>query len=182
MGFTIVTATLEHARGIAQVHVESWRTTYKGIVADATLANMDVELGAQQWLARLADEQPGARTFVAIEDDGRVVGFAAGGPVRSQDLVTDAELYAIYLYKESQRNGIGTALLAEVARYLTERGFHSLGVWVLELNPSRMFYEVFGAELIAEKSLTRDGLTLKELGYRWHSLPNLVHRLIRHSS
>jgi GNAT superfamily N-acetyltransferase len=100
-----------------------------------------------------------------------------GGPVRSEELKADGELYAIYLYEESQRKGIGGALLWETACYLNGAGFTSLGVWVLERNLSRLFYEALGAEQIAEKTLTRDGLMLKEIGYRWQSIRSLMQRI-----
>jgi hypothetical protein len=47
-------------------------------------------------------------------------------------------------------------------------------VWVLERNPARLFYEALGAELIADKILVRDGITLKEVGYRWRSTRSLL--------
>jgi GNAT superfamily N-acetyltransferase len=177
MIFKISAGEPHHAKGIAQVHVGSWRTTYKGIVADATLANMNIEVRIKQWANRLADKEPRTCTFVAMDPNEQVIGFANGGPVRSEELKADGELYAIYLYEESQRKGIGGALLWETACYLNGAGFTSLGVWVLERNLSRLFYEALGAEQIAEKTLTRDGLMLKEIGYRWQSIRSLMQRI-----
>lgn len=36
-------AALEDAPGIANVHVDSWRSTYKGIVPDTYLASLSYE-------------------------------------------------------------------------------------------------------------------------------------------
>jgi GNAT superfamily N-acetyltransferase len=177
MSFKVYAAAPHHAIGIAQVHVDSWRTTYKGIIDDATLDNMDIGFRAKQWANRLADQEPKTCTFIATDPNNRVVGFANGGPVRSEDLKADGELYAIYLYEESQRKGIGSALLYEMTCYLAGRGFSSLGLWVLERNSSRLFYEALGAERIAEKTLTRNGIILNELGYRWRFIDALMQRL-----
>jgi hypothetical protein len=49
MSFKIYAGEPHHAKGIAEVHVGSWRTTYKGIVADATLADMNIEVRIRQW-------------------------------------------------------------------------------------------------------------------------------------
>jgi GNAT superfamily N-acetyltransferase len=177
MDFKIYAAAPHDAIGIAQVHVGSWRTSYKGIMSDSTLDSMDIGFRAEQWANRLAEREPKTCTFIAIEPNNRGVGFANGGPVRSEDLETDGELYAIYLYEESQRQGIGSALLSETACDLARGGFSSLGLWVLERNSSRLFYEARGAERIAEKTLTRDGIILKEIGYRWRSIHALIQRL-----
>ena len=42
-------AELEDAKGIAKVHVDSWRTTYKGIVPDTFLENLSYENREQIW-------------------------------------------------------------------------------------------------------------------------------------
>jgi hypothetical protein len=78
MIFKISAGEPHHAKGIAQVHVGSWRTTYKGIVADATLANMNIEVRIKQWANRLADKEPRTCTFVAMDPNEQVIGFANG--------------------------------------------------------------------------------------------------------
>ncbi len=173
MAMKIVHATPEHSRGIAQVHVSSWRATYQGIVADQTLSRLNIETRAQQWLTRLTEPEPRTCTFVAIDETSQLIGFASGGPMRSTELNADAELYAIYVYSESQRKGIGRALLSQVALWLEHEGFKSMAVWVLALNPSRRFYEALGGELIAEKPIAIDGLVLQESCLHWPSIRTL---------
>jgi hypothetical protein len=68
-------ATVQDAGAIARVHVESWQTTYVGIVPEAYLASLDVvqrEGSWREWLTLDVD------VFVA-EMDGEVVGFIGGG-------------------------------------------------------------------------------------------------------
>jgi L-amino acid N-acyltransferase YncA len=89
-------AHLEDAPGIAHVHVDSWRTTYKGIMPDKTLANLSYEQRTQQWVTRLS--KPHRETFIPVAEDGQIVGFVSGGPVRSeQEALYKSELYAIYI-------------------------------------------------------------------------------------
>ena len=78
MTIAIRAARMEDAGAIAHVHVESWRTTYTGIVPDAYLAGLDETLRTQLWREWLAGE---TLVFVA-EWNGRVVGFANGGKNR----------------------------------------------------------------------------------------------------
>jgi L-amino acid N-acyltransferase YncA len=166
-------ATQEDASAIAQVHVESWRTTYAGIVPDAYLAGLDVTLRSKLWSERL---QSGTLIFVA-EWDGRVAGFADGGPNREAVGECDAELYAIYLLKDAQKRGIGVGLLRAMATALLERNYKSMAVWVLEQNRSRNFYEKTGARIAMSKVIEIGGAKLMEVAYVWPDLRSLVESL-----
>ena len=166
MAISIRAAAFEDAGAIAHVHVESWRTTYAGIVPDAYLAGLDETLRAQLWREWLSGE---TLVFVA-EWDGSVVGFAHGGKNREPVEACDAELYALYLLKDAQKRGIGTALLRAIAASLVERNFKSMSVWVLEQNRSRSFYEKTGARLATSSVIDVGGVKLMEVAYAWADL------------
>jgi GNAT superfamily N-acetyltransferase len=173
MKASIRAAVQADAGAIARVHVESWQTTYTGIVPDAYLAGLDETLRAKLWSEWLKSE---TLVFVA-EWDGRVVGFAHGGANREQGGECDAELYAIYLLKDAQKRGIGAGLLRAMATALLERHFKSMTVWVLEQNRSRSFYEKAGARLTTSKVIDIGGAKLMEVAYAWSSLNELAHSL-----
>jgi GNAT superfamily N-acetyltransferase len=168
--FSIREATARDAVAIAHVHVESWRTTYAGIVPDAYLAGLDEGLRAQLWREFLDQE---AIVMVA-EDRSGVVGFAHAGPIREPIQMCDAELYSIYLLRDAQRRGIGVALLRSVAEKLVAQGLKSMAVWVLERNPSRAFYERTGAKLAVSKVIEIGGVQLMEVACFWPELVLLV--------
>lgn len=42
-------AIVSDAKGIAKVHVDSWRTTYKGIIPDDFLNNLSYEQRTKLW-------------------------------------------------------------------------------------------------------------------------------------
>ncbi|MGA8089034.1 MAG: GNAT family N-acetyltransferase [Terracidiphilus sp.] len=170
MTFAIRAAGIADAGAIAHVHVESWRTTYAGIVPDAYLAGLDEILRARLWREWLESQ---ALVFVA-EWDGRVVGFAHGGENREPLEQCDAELYAIYLLKDAQKRGIGEALLRMMASALLERNFRSMAVWVLEQNRSRGFYEKTGAHMAMSKVIEIGGAKLMEVAYAWGDLKALA--------
>src|SRR3989304_8285959 len=74
-------ARVEDAAAMARVHVDAWRTTYPGIIADAFLANLSYERSEVRWIETLT--QPRAvRVFTAATGAGEGVGLAAGGPIR----------------------------------------------------------------------------------------------------
>lgn len=133
-------AKAEDASRIAKVHVDSWRTTYAGIVPEKFLQEMSYEVFEERWSRWLAEEdQPAEVTFYVAElQAGEVVGFACGGPNRSQEYPNyEGELYAAYLFKEYQRRGLGSLLLSAVVEELAAAGQNSMLAWVLAQNPSR---------------------------------------------
>jgi hypothetical protein len=61
------------AAAIAKVHVDSWRTTYKGIVPDDFLAALSYEQHTHMWRPILSRSPPTSFVYVA-EDPSRQVG------------------------------------------------------------------------------------------------------------
>jgi GNAT superfamily N-acetyltransferase len=163
-------ATLQDAGAIARVHVESWRTTYAGIVPAEYLASLDVgqrEVSWREWLPLDID------VFVA-EVDGEVVGFVGGGAIREPVEGFDAELFAIYLLRDAQRRGIGMALLKRLAGSLKARGYRSMMAWVLEDNSSGEFYSRSGGVRVASKEMEVGGVMLPVVAYGWGDLEGII--------
>ena len=159
-------ATGGDAGAIAHVHVESWRTSYAGIVPEDYLASLkesEREASWREWLTLDVD------VFVA-ELEGVVVGFVGGGAIREPVEGFDAELFAIYLVREAQRRGIGMALLRRLAGSLKKRGFRSMVAWVLEDNASGGFYTRSGAVRVASKEMEVGGVMLPVVAYGWVDL------------
>ena len=163
-------ATQDDAGSISRVHIESWRTTYRGIVPNQFLADLNVEERAVRWREVLKSDP---YIFIA-ERDGQVIGFISGGTIREPLEECDAELFAIYLLAEVQGKGVGTALLMELAKRLEADGFQRMAVWVLEANASRGFYERSGAVRVTAKEIEIGGVLLPVAAYAWPSLKAVV--------
>jgi len=145
---SIRTATQEDAPSITRVQIETWRTTYRGIVPDAYLAGLDAEQRTIRWREHLKSPE---RILVA-ELGGEVVGFIS----------------------KTQRMGIGTALLIELARRLVDDGFQKMAVWVLEANAALRFYERLGAVRVAGKEHQIGGALLPLAAYGWADLKAII--------
>jgi GNAT superfamily N-acetyltransferase len=163
-------ATLKDAHAIALVHVESSRTTYKGIFSESLLARLSLEDRALLWNQTLAKPEPQLVTLVGCDGSGSVVGFVCGGAERTGRLGCDGELHAIYLLQAAQRQGLGTLLVRRFVRELQSLGFASMAVWVLARNPSRRFYETLGGKIIAGQQIERGGESFAEIAYGWRAL------------
>ena len=171
---TIRPAIAEDAREIAQVRVNAWRATYKGMIPDAYLAAMSVDQSAALWQRVLGAASKKASVYVAA-NGAEVSGFAAGNLLPEPKHGLDAELTAIYLRVDCQRAGIGRRLVAAVAAAQRAQGATGLLTWVIAANKgARAFYERLGAELLVEQPFEWDGMALVEAGYGWRDLDAFV--------
>ena len=163
-------AILDDAEGIARVHVDSWRTTYKDIVPDSYLQQLSYEQRAENWSRGIGHNA----LYVAEDENGKIVGFATGGKERTGKYDADGELYAIYLLQDVQGKGIGKKLTQVIAKSLKEEGFSSMLVWVLDRNSSKAFYESLGGQPIDEMMVNIGGEEFKEIAYFWDNLETLL--------
>ena len=136
-GLTLRPAVVADAEALARCHLTCWQETYTGLVDAERLAAAlaEVDERTERWRGILA-ESPG--TLVALAD-GALVGFAAAGPQRDDDLDVPLELYALYVLRSNQGRGVGHRLLEAVV------GDADCSLWVLATNPrARTFYTGHG--------------------------------------
>jgi GNAT superfamily N-acetyltransferase len=171
---TIRGATPEDAGGIARVHIESWRSTYAGIVPARFLAGLSIEQRQGVWQRTLSVHRPDYKVFVAEDAAGQVIGFADGGPERTGDPRYPGELFAIYLLAGEQRQGTGSRLVQAVAEHLRDRGMPAMLLWVLAENPARRFYEAIGGRELRRQPIDIGGAKLEEIAYGWDDLTGLI--------
>lgn len=156
-------AALPDAAGIAQAHVDSWRTTYRGIVPDAFLDGMDLERQQARW-RRLLDQ--GDTTVWVAERSGVILGHASCGPQRDGALPRwPGEVYSLYLTRAAQGAGTGARLWRHMVESLGRAGLMPFVVWVLTQNPTARFYEHMGGQRLAERTVAIGGVDLPEAAY-----------------
>jgi L-amino acid N-acyltransferase YncA len=167
-------ATHNDVPAIVRVHVDTWRTTYQGIVPDEYLANLSYERKANSWYQILSHTpEDGYFTYVVEGEPGEIVGFAGGGRERTGDSLYKGELMAIYIQQSHQGKGIGCCLVRAVAEKLHLLGINSMLVWVLVDNPACKFYAALGGKPVHEKELEIGGKSLTEVAYGWTDTGNL---------
>lgn len=161
-------ADVTDAESIARVHVDTWRTAYRGLLPDEFLDSLSVAQYSERWRRSIADAA--IRVYVA-EDSGGVVGFASGGRERAGENGYGGELYAIYVMEQDQHRGHGRELVRAMVGGLRELGFEDMIVWVLRDNaPARGFYERLGGAYVREQPITIGAAVLREVSYGWRSL------------
>lgn len=165
--FKLRKGSSQDAKSIARVQVDSWQSTYRGIVADEFIDSLTYEGQSAKW-ARLKEE---AILYVIENEKAEVVGFATAGAQRNGNYGSyEGELYAIYLLQAYQGQGGGRLLFEAVKNALLASGYQKMSVLVLKGNPAVQFYQAMGGRLLGEEVLQILGEDYVEYVYGWDIL------------
>lgn len=130
-------ANSQDAQDIGKVHVDSWRTTYKGILPDDFLNNLSYEQRTELWKKNISDATN--YVLVAENEQNEIIGFATGATRKTNSVPNATDLTSIYLLEEYQGIGIGKQLLTEIFAYFKLKGYEKVFVEVLAENKTRNF-------------------------------------------
>jgi GNAT superfamily N-acetyltransferase len=163
------------ARGVAEVHVASWRAAYAGLIDQTVLDAQSVDARESMWaswivrsdagLPPVGHDVPVHRMLVA-EDERAITGWATFGPGRDEGTSALGELAGLYAHPSAWSTGVGHALITRSAELLRAEGFDEAFLWVLHGNDrAARFYErhgwvADGGEKIADAGGAKD---LREL-------------------
>ncbi|MEU4560305.1 GNAT family N-acetyltransferase [Actinoplanes sp. NPDC023936] len=134
-----------HATDVAAIHgicTRAFHATYRDTLPAGYVGRMLAEFYAPDRIAgRIAPEPPGWLGYQLVEEDGRMLGVAAGG-------LTDpgaAELFMIYLEPSERGRGLGTLLLDRITEQVRDLGATELWVAAVVGNDLGVpFYEARG--------------------------------------
>lgn len=166
-------ATLSDAPSIARVQVDTWRSSYRGIIHDETLTSLSYESWEEMWREALTAHRAQNFVYIVEDPDAGVVGFVAAGRAREPRTKCEGEIYAIYLNPGYQGRGWGKQLFLRAVRRLVAEGMNSLMLWVLADNPARGFYEALGGRAIDQRDIKIGSQLLPEVAYVWDQLKAL---------
>ncbi|HEV2672474.1 MAG TPA: GNAT family N-acetyltransferase [Gemmatimonadales bacterium] len=141
---TLRRATPTDAAAVGNIHVESWKVAYRGIMPDDIIARTDLAYRTQFWAERIGDRD---WPVFLIEEAGQCVAFCQMVP--SQDPDDDptrvGHITSIHVLPHIRGSGHGRALMDHVLSEFRRRGFSEVTLWVLEENRNaRRFYEKYG--------------------------------------
>jgi ribosomal protein S18 acetylase RimI-like enzyme len=168
---TIRQARAGDARDIARLDVETWRSTYAGMLSTPYLVGLSPRRREIGWRMVIQREPRDVR--VAVDPAGELVGFGSCGPSRS-DRHYPGEVFTLYVSPDRQNEGIGRRLLIALFRRLVASGLDAAIIWVLRDNPSRFFYERLGGRRVSHKSIDVGASRVGALAYGWADLPAYV--------
>jgi ribosomal protein S18 acetylase RimI-like enzyme len=172
--WSIRAARASDVQAIAQADVETWRTTYPGMLPDDLLTSLDPRQRARQW-SRFIAHRPGD-AVLALDPQGRVLGFGSCGAQRETNLPYAGEIFTLYVAPDYQGLGVGRQLLLALFQRMIRSGLPSAMLWVLAANPSRFFYERVGGRRVADRLLDMGSFGVPAVAYGWPDLADTVRR------
>ncbi len=129
--FYIREILMDDLNEISFIHVQAWKEAYKNIFEDEYLQELDPQNKIASWKKTLENKEN--FSILALNSEGRIIGFASGGPDRGGTLKY-GEIYAIYVLEKYQGLGIGYKLWKSLCSFLKECGYSHSKLWVLEKN------------------------------------------------
>ena len=150
----------DDVEAIARVHVRSWNQTYAGTFPADYLSERTETVRRETWSNWFANASDSHRAFVAQVDDA-IVGFCSLGPSRKDGAKASVEVYAIYVERAFQGQGLGGALWKAACDVADELGAERLTVSVLSDNDACSFYEYLGGELVGRETRAFGGRELE---------------------
>ena len=170
---TIIRAANESdVQSIAEIYVDTWRSTYAGILPDKVLIEMSVERQMVIWARaiRHAGGEAEEKILVIENEKNSIFGVSSCGYNRDRNKSYSGEVYSLYIHPDKQNQGYGEKLLGQNFLYLTRQGFSEAIIWVLNMNPSRFFYEAMNGAKVGEREERLWGTVVKEIAYGWPDL------------
>lgn len=143
-------ARVDDAAEMARVNVQSWRETYRGLMADDVLDDPELPRVRERfWSTILTDQRYRANRVVVAERGGDVIGIAMAAPTEGADARWAMRLYVLYVVAAEHGSGAGGALLDAVID-----PHDSALLWVADPNPrAHAFYRKHGFVADGEASV-----------------------------
>jgi ribosomal protein S18 acetylase RimI-like enzyme len=155
------------AKQMGALHVVASRRVYAGLVPDQILNAITPAERARRWAESLAAARSDDGIFVSEANAG-IVGLGHCGPQRTRTLPFPGEFFCLYVDPDTQRRGVGTALMIAMAHFLIGHGMGAASLWVARDNfAARRFYDRLGGMIFAEKQEEHEDFVLPEVAYGW---------------
>lgn len=136
-------ATIQDAEWIATVHVNSWLTSYKWLIDQSHLDNIDTNEYRIKKIAKREEIINRWSDILYVTTDGeKIVWFVCGWKQREEKLDVEWELYAIYLLEDYKWMWIWWKLFKQLRNELSTLWYKSFWLRALSTNDqANWFYE-----------------------------------------
>ncbi len=151
-------------RDASAADAEACAAIYAPYVRDTAISFESEPPSAEAVAGRIAAAQR-AHAWLVLEDGGRVVGYAYGGPYKERDAYRWSCEVSVYLEPGRRRTGSGRALYDALLDRLAERGFRTVVAGIALPNEASVrLHRAMGFEPVG---------TWRRIGWkngRWHDV------------
>lgn len=131
-------ATISDINSIVKIKINSWKETYKNIINDEFLDNMDYDENFKKFYNEIKNPDSIKQNYVITKND-KVIGYTKFQLLENNEY--DSQICAIYIDNKYKGKGYGTILLNYVKNLLKNSNCTNMILWCIYRNyPSRKFY------------------------------------------
>ena len=139
----------EDIEEIAKMKIDGWRESYKNIIDEDFLKQLDVKKEIEKLTNNYNENH-----FIVATMNEKIIGFCRYSGILDDSDNIDSEIGALYVKTEFKRNGIGRKLFEYAVNEFKQLDKNKMIIWCLEENyPSRAFYEKMGGKIYNKKSI-----------------------------
>lgn len=164
---------------IAKIVIDSWKTSYQGIIEDDYLTDLNYRKKEEELNKDIIKQEQNGYYLYVYEDDAinKILGFIILGPPREKETINfDMEIYELYIESNNKYKGIGTKLINFAKNKMISLGVRNIYLWCLSDNLSGIrFYKKMGGVILKEENLLVGNKSIKntEIGFNLCSLPTI---------
>ena len=169
-------AAPEEWAAIADLHLQSWRSAYRGILADDYLDGQIAFERASAWKARIGDGIPSCTGLFVVGEPGQLLGFVCVSLYPDRTPQWGPRVENLHCHPHHKGQGTGRALLMHAGQWVEQQlPGSALHLYVYDRNvAARGFYRRMGAtEVEGILVHTPDGRDLPEQICWWPSAGQL---------
>jgi GNAT superfamily N-acetyltransferase len=167
----LTAASSQDADSIARLHAQSWRTTYRGVLADEFLDGRVVAERREFWSSHFAGAPSDRRVVLKAVGDGRLLGFVC--ILLDEEPKWGARLDNLHVSPESKGTGVGYELFQAAREWIANVApGTAMHLWCVERNDiARRFYDRQGGKIVetANRPFGQQA-SVPELRYWWPPL------------
>ena len=152
---------------VVNIQIDGWRASYKGMIDDEYLENMNVENKI-----KMREKDYKENRFIVAEINNEIVGFCRYTDNMEKTPETpevDCELRALYVKPELKHNGIGKKMFQYAVNEFKNMGKTKMVLWCLKDNVlARKFYEKMGGKIIKERLIHIGNRDYEEVAFEYN--------------
>ena len=167
MKWNVEKSKKEDCKAIAEFVTRTWNETYRGIVNDEFLDNLE-NTEEKRYINAINNFDEKFNMQYIIKKDNKIIAYLKLSKIKDDEYKEYIELQSLYVLKEYQKNGIGKELIQKAFNEAKKAGYKKMIIGCLEENKSNGFYKKMGGKFIKKRKFKLPNQTLYENVYEYN--------------
>ncbi len=167
MKWNVEKSKKEDCRAIVEFITKTWNQTYRGIVNDEFLDNLE-KTEEKRYINAMNSFDKRSNMQYIIKKDNKIIAYLKLSKIKNDEYKESIELQSLYVLKEYQKTGIGKELIQKAFNEAKKAGYKKMIIGCLEENKSNGFYKKMGGKFIKKREFNLPNQTLYENVYEYN--------------